>query len=49
MDKLFLEDSRRKRVVDIFTGVTAYGAILAVRGYVSGIIDDFRLRAIRKV
>ena len=48
LDKLFLEESRRKRVVDVFSGNTGYGAILRVCEYTSGVLDDFRLRAIRQ-
>lgn len=48
LDKLFLEESRRKRVVNVFSGTTGYGAILRVSEYAGCVIDDFRLRAIRQ-
>jgi hypothetical protein len=46
--KLFVEDSRRKRIVDLFSGSTGYGALVSVSGRARDIIADFRLKAFRK-
>ncbi len=48
MDKLYLEEKRKKAVIKVFTGMTGYGAILLVRDYAAGIIEDFRLGAFRR-
>lgn len=48
LEKLFIEDKRKKGVQKIFAGVTGYGAILEVREYAAGIIENFRLGAFRK-
>ncbi|MBP7737608.1 MAG: hypothetical protein KA369_16625 [Spirochaetes bacterium] len=48
MSKLFVEDGRRKVMAILFTGLTGYGAIMKVRDYAAGIIDDFRLTAFRR-
>ena len=48
MNKLFLDDSRKNAVTDLFTGLTGYGAIMKVRDYAAGIIEDFRLTAFRR-
>ena len=48
MNKLFLEDRRKNRVTDLFTGLTGYGAVMKVRDYAAGIIEDFRLTAFRR-
>lgn len=47
-DKLYLEESRKKRMIDIFSGTTGYGAILAVSEYAGAVIEDFRLQAFRR-
>jgi hypothetical protein len=46
--KLFVEDSRRKRIVDLFSGSTGYRALVSVSGRARDIIADFRLKAFRK-
>ncbi len=48
MSKLFVEDGRKKVISILFTGLTGYGAIMKVRDYAAGIIDDFRLTAFRR-
>ena len=48
LDKLFVEEKRKKRILQVFSGMTGYGAILQVREYASGIIDNFRLGAFRR-
>ncbi len=48
MNKLFLDDRRKNAVTDLFTGLTGYGAIMKVRDYAAGIIEDFRLTAFRR-
>ncbi|MBN1533941.1 MAG: hypothetical protein JXA20_14825 [Spirochaetes bacterium] len=47
-DQIRLEEGRRKGIVRIFSGMTGYGAILGIREYASGIVEDFRLGAFRK-
>jgi len=46
--KLFIEEERRKRIVDIFRDLTGYGAVLKIREYASEVIEDFRLTAFKK-
>lgn len=46
--KLFIEEERRKKVFDNFRDMTGYGAIMRIRDYASGVIEDFRLAAFRK-
>jgi hypothetical protein len=46
--KLFIEEERKKGVIDQFTGMTGYGAILKIKDYSAGIIDDFRLKAFKQ-
>lgn len=48
MNKLFLDDRRKKTITDLFTGLTGYGAIMKVRDYAAAIIEDFRLTAFRR-
>jgi hypothetical protein len=48
MNKLFLDDRRKNTVTDLFTGLTGYGAIMKIRDYAAGIIEDFRLTAFRR-
>ena len=48
LDSIYIEESRKKRVIGEFSGLTGYGAILKVREYTSAIISDFRLSAFRK-
>lgn len=47
-DRLYIEEPRRKRVTSLFSGLTGYGAIMKVRDYARGVIEDFRLGAFRK-
>lgn len=46
--KLFIEEERKKRVIDYFKDLTGYGAVFKIKEYAAGIIDDFRLSAFRK-
>jgi hypothetical protein len=48
MNKLFMDDKRKKRISAVFAGLTGYGVILKVRDYAGQIIEDFRLTAFRK-
>jgi hypothetical protein len=47
-DHLHIEGDHRKHIVDNFSGMTGYGAILRVRDYASSILEDFRLGAFRR-
>jgi hypothetical protein len=47
-NKLFIEDQRKKRVIQIFSGLTGYGAIMKVQQQAHAIIDDFRLTAFQR-
>lgn len=46
--KLFIDEERKKRIVDLFQDLTGYGAVLKIREYASAIIEDFRLGAFKK-
>ena len=46
--KLFIEDERKKGVIDQLNGMTGYGAILKIQEYASEIIEDFRLKAFKQ-
>jgi len=48
MSRLYIEDGRRTVISALFAGLTGYGAIMKVRDYAAGIIDDFRLGAFRR-
>lgn len=48
LNKLFVEESRKKVISSLFAGMTGYGAVMKVRDYAAGLIDDFRLTAFRK-
>ncbi len=48
MSRLYVEDGRRNVISTLFAGLTGYGAIMKVRDYAAGIIDDFRLGAFRR-
>lgn len=48
LNKLFVEDARKKTILALFSGHTGYGAIMKVRDQCSQIIEDFRLRAFKK-
>ncbi len=47
-DRLYIEKERRKKVVDLYQGLTGYGAILALMEHIGEIIEDFRLSAFRR-
>jgi hypothetical protein len=46
-EKLYLEADRKKRVIELFSGMTGYGAILAVKERAGEILEDFRLIAFK--
>lgn len=46
--KLFIEEGRRKKIIDAFSGMTGFGAILKVKEYAGLVIEDFRLTAFRR-
>jgi len=46
--KLFIEDERKKRKIDIFNDLTGYGAVFKIKEYASQVIEDFRLSAFKK-
>ncbi len=48
LDKMFVEENRKKRITALFQNLTGYGAIFRVREYGAEIIDDFRLHAFQK-
>ena len=45
---LFVEENKKKNMIDIFSQCTGYGAILKVKEFASGIIENFRLGAFRE-
>jgi len=47
--KLFVEEERKKRMIDTFKDLTGYGAVFKIKEYSSVIIEDFRLGAFKKV
>jgi hypothetical protein len=47
-EKLFIEKERAKKVVDLYQGLTGYGAVLSLKEHVGEIIEDFRLSAFRR-
>ncbi|TAL33828.1 MAG: hypothetical protein EPN93_13165 [Spirochaetes bacterium] len=47
-DKLFIEKERGKKVVELYQGLTGYGAILQLMEVASNILDDFRLSAFKR-
>ncbi|MCL2025402.1 MAG: hypothetical protein FWG92_01180 [Leptospirales bacterium] len=46
-NKVFIEDSSKKALISIFSGLTGYGAILKVNEQAQNIIADFRLKAFK--
>ena len=48
LDKLFIEETRKRKMLALFSECTSYGAIFKVKEYISNLIDDFRLHAFRK-
>jgi hypothetical protein len=47
-DRLYVESENRKGIIDTFSSLTGYGAIIKVRDTAAAIIDDFRLSAFKK-
>jgi len=47
-EKLFIEEERKKAIIDHFMDLTGYGAILKLKEHVSEIIKDFRLGFFKK-
>ncbi|HOO70337.1 MAG TPA: hypothetical protein PK926_01155 [Spirochaetota bacterium] len=48
LNRLYVEDSRKKKILSLFSGHSGYGAIMKVRDHCLQILDDFRLKAFRK-
>ena len=46
--KLFIEEERKKSLIDLFKGMTGYGAIIKTKEHASEVIEDFRLKAFRQ-
>ncbi len=46
--KLYIEESKKKKIIDAFSGMTGFGAILKVKEYAALVIEDFRLSAFRR-
>jgi hypothetical protein len=46
--KLFIDEERKRRIVDLFNDLTGYGAVFKIKEYASEIVEDFRLSAFRK-
>jgi hypothetical protein len=47
-DKLFVEAENRKKIMSVFSGMTPYGAILAIKERAEEILKDFRLESFRR-
>lgn len=47
-EKLFIEEERKKAVIEHFSDLTGYGAIFKLKEHVTEIIKDFRLGFFRK-
>lgn len=47
-NKLFVEGETKRKILNIFTGMTPYGAILRIRERAQEIINDFRLESFKK-
>jgi len=45
---LYVEDERKREILEVFTGASGYGAMLTVRDRGSEIIEDFRLHAFKR-
>ena len=46
--KLFIEEERKKGVIDQFKDLTGFGAMLKIKEYSSDVIEDFRLKAFKQ-
>ena len=46
--KLFIEDSAKKAIVDVYNGRTGYSGLLILSGRANDIIDDFRLKVFKR-
>ncbi|MFA5517840.1 MAG: hypothetical protein WDA74_01160 [Spirochaetota bacterium] len=47
--KLYVEEGKKRRVVDNFKGLTGYGAFLKIKDRALAVIEDFRLLAFRRM
>jgi len=47
-DQLYIKGEKRQKIINNFSNLTGYGAILKIQDNAQRIIDDFRLRAFRK-
>lgn len=48
-NRLFVEEKKKRRIVDHFKGLTGFGALFKVKDTASEIIEDFRLSAFKRV
>jgi len=47
-NRLFIEEAKRKKIIESFSGLTGFGSVLRVKEYSSAVIEDFRLGAFRR-
>jgi hypothetical protein len=47
LNRLYIEEKRKKRIIALFRDCTGYGAIMRVSDQANAIIDDFRLRSFK--
>lgn len=47
-NRLFIEERKKRQIIDSFKGLTGFGVFLKVRESAAAIIDDFRLSAFRQ-
>lgn len=47
-DRLHIDGERKSRMLEVFSGLTGYGAIVKIRERCAEILDDFRLGAFRE-
>lgn len=46
--KLFIDEERKKRMINAFKDLTGYGAVFKIKEYASEVIEDFRLGAFKR-
>ncbi len=46
--RLFIEENKKRKIIDAFSGMTGFGAILRIREYTGMVIEDFRLTAFKR-
>jgi len=47
-EKLYIDDDKKQKIIDNFSGMTCSDAILKVKDFAVNIIEDFRLKAFKK-